>query len=160
MLGSFLFNHGFKAAKSRYYACSYIKEIRLPTLDGNAVAAYLEGFNAMAGGRIVHTNGCRAITIKEGRLMSFNPGFNTLGVTVSLPKDCQIVLDPTYINSYRELRASVLHEYLHCFDYEHVRAKNDLMSESDNAMVSEENIEFYAKDLEKKIWKSKTSSKN
>jgi hypothetical protein len=155
MLGLLFFHKGFKAAKSHYYSCTYIKEIDLPTLDGNAVADILERFNAMGGGRIVKIKGCRPVTIKEGRLMSFNPGYNTLGVTISLPKSCQIVLDNKFINSYKELRATVLHEYLHCFDYEHVRPKNDLMSFSDNDTVSEENIESYAKDLERKLHGSK-----
>jgi len=136
-----------------YINGSYIQGINLPTLGNNEAKAILDGFNAKVDGGIVrYGRGYRPIVIKEQELEHDEPGKIKLGQARVLPDVCEIALNPKYLNNYKDLREVLIHEYLHCFNYGHTTNKNDLMYPEHGDNISEENIEYYAKELKRRLY--------
>jgi len=136
-----------------YVNGSYIESINLQKLDSNQAKAVLDDFNAKGGGAIVrYGRGYRPITIIEAEMESEDKNKVRLGQAIVLPEECVITLNPKYINNYKELREVLIHEYLHCFNYSHTDKENDLMYATHSDNISEENIDYYANELKRRLY--------
>lgn len=135
--------------ESIYYHRTYIKYIDTPNY-GEDTKIILENFNKLGDNQIVKYNGTRPITIEEMSLGDelLYPG--TLGFAVIYPTHCEIKLRTgAKLLEYKE---TVLHEYLHCFGYEHINDENDLMNPYETFIDKEENIRYYARDLKERVY--------
>jgi hypothetical protein len=133
---------------------SYVSSINTSYYSEGTIKEILNEFNKKGDDKIVQFNkieGGRPITINE--VTDDNIVFKVLfpeaiGITYPLYDKCTIYLLNSL--SYDTLRETVIHEYLHCFNYEHVSDRSDLMYEFDNNEDKEASINKYAKDLEAK----------
>lgn len=125
---------------------TYVKSIDTPTYDNKEVKKILDEFNEMGNNDIVfYEGGFRAITIGEGTEDDGN-----VGEALPLPFNCDIRLSKTM--HYKLMRETLLHEYLHCFGYDHVKEPGDLMYPTDMYPATETSIKEYAKRLRRKLY--------
>lgn len=136
-----------------FYHRTYIKSIDTPSY-GVLTKTYLNEFNNMADGGIVHyNNNSRPVYIEEQSAMLQILYPNAIGLAFSTLTKCNIYIQPGLeASTYRE---TLIHEYLHCFDYPHSPDPKDLMYYLDVPIDKEENIKYYARDLKRKYYESR-----
>ena len=144
-----------------YLPQSYISAVNTPYYSNEWTRVVLQEFNSMADNKAVRFQRDvidRPITIEEkddlelAPPMLDDPNTTTIGLAISTLKSCKIYLKTGL--SYGTFRTVLLHEYLHCLDFDHVtNDKNDLMAPKDG-FTTEENIKGYAEKAAKKLWKN------
>lgn len=133
-----------------FFVNSYIKEINTPSYSNELTIAMLEHFNSYGNGKVVKfkDNGkilSRPITIREVDYIEGDR--QIIGAAAPSFDSCDIVIEKNLdIETYYLV---LLHEYLHCLGYMHTDDENDLMYYS-TGEVKEQNIIYYAKDVEKR----------
>lgn len=105
----------------------------------------LDNFADLEDTRIVKYSGIRPIKIVD---KNFKESYK-LGLAYDYLYGCTITLDTGL--SGDTLKHVLLHEYLHCMGFRHVKEDGDLMSEY-LSFVSENNIKKYAKLLRRKMY--------
>lgn len=149
-LATLLVEPSLKVYSYMFYHRSYIQSIDTPSY-GKLTKLYLDEFNAMAdGGIVVYTSNTRPITIQEQPILLQLMYPNAIGLAVPTPTKCNIYIKPGLdASSYRE---TLIHEYLHCFDYQHTSDRKDLMYYAEVPVDKEDNIKYYAIDLKRKYY--------
>ena len=134
---------------------SYIASIETTSYHKEDIQAALQEFNYMGHGKIVsYEKNRRPIYIMDSDFKYDIPsrlmGYETLGLTTPLPGACYIRLKKKM--PIQMLNDVLIHEYLHCMGYEHVKNNpSDLMYPSYNENVDIINIINYGRDLEKRF---------
>lgn len=145
---------------------SYISEVKTRYYPKEWVMSVLHEFNDMAEGQeavlFEKHKIDRKITIEDADDLSLLPFYlrdpeapTYIGRTFENELNCRIILKTGM--DYATFRTTLLHEYLHCLDFDHTEGdKNDLMyaTDTESTEVSEENIKGYAKKVARKIWKN------
>jgi beta-lactamase regulating signal transducer with metallopeptidase domain len=122
-----------------FYKDSYISVILTSHYDSNEIKSILANFNKLGYNKIIRLTGTRPIYITDGALT-----FPLLGQTYRSLDKCIIVL-ASHLNK-EELRLVVVHEYNHCFGYNHTKIRGDLMYKGliEGHLPSEANIKEWA----------------
>lgn len=124
---------------------TYVDSINTTKYNKAIIKSILDEFNEMGDNVIVkYKKGIRPITITEVE------DFSLLGEAYVRTEKCEIIIKKGL--DFKLLRETVLHEYLHCFDYDHIKVPGDLMYPSDAYEASEASIKDYAKDLHRKFY--------
>lgn len=133
---------------------TYIATIDTPTYTNNRTKAILENFNILGDSKAVKfgpIDAGRPISIyemDENNILYKLLFPDSIGMTHTYLDKCIIYLkkgqNPV---TYRE---TVIHEFLHCMNYKHSPAVNDVMFKADNKENKEASIKRYAKELESK----------
>lgn len=71
------------------------------------------------------------------------------GLTWMMPTKCLITIDEDEQDN-SEFIETVIHEYLHCLGYEHVKDSNDVMYESTTPYFTFDSIKRYAQEIRKR----------
>jgi len=129
---------------------SYIREIKVKDYNSADLINILDNFNEMGDNVLVRYSGYRPIDIMEVEKLKDGNGNQVLGLALYNEYHCKISID-SKLNS-QHLKAVVLHEYLHCMGFEHVRILGDLMAPSADRLPTEKNIEWYAQELKRKLY--------
>lgn len=149
-LATLLVEPSLKVYGYMFYHRSYIQSIDTPSY-GNLTKSYLDEFNDMAdGGIVVYTSNTRPITIEEQPILMQLLYPNAIGLTLPGLTKCNIYMRPGLDRvAYRE---TLIHEYLHCFNYKHTSDPKDLMYYAEVLVDKEDNIKYYAIDLKRKYY--------
>lgn len=149
LFSSFLLNiyvkHTFKK--------TYVQSINTPTYP-KAKDILLE-FNSYADGVIVQfenvENG-RPIIIQE--MSDFDDQIFPSVAGIAFPKFTGCVIKLNRELSAKEFRETLIHEYLHCYGYDHIEDEKDLMNPSLNYLDKDESIRDYARRLKEDFYES------
>lgn len=141
----------------RLIRASYVSEITGKSSDKDLVKKYLDIFNSYGHNNIVkyepQQTSPRTITIAIRKLNeTFYEDLNGAGLMgYALPgtETCRIIIRDD-IKTEQQFKLVLLHEFLHCYFYDHSTDKDDLMYYTEN-VVSEENIKSYAREIETRI---------
>lgn len=139
-----------KVVGSMFFHRSYINTLKLHTYKEDSVKTILQQFNSMADGGIVKYEGSRPINIIEMPVVMQFMYPSAVGVALIGYTKCDIYIVPNL--DYMTFRETLLHEYLHCFAYEHTEEPKDLMYYAVVPIDKEENIKYYARDLKRKYY--------
>lgn len=127
---------------------SYVAPMQTKDFDRNIIKSYLDEYNGMGNNRIVkYQVDKRPITIIDGYLPKPTIGRAWISNTF-----CEITLSSTL--SLMEARLVLMHEYTHCFGFDHVKAKKDLMNAylDPNNPPTTENLTFWAQKIYKFLY--------
>lgn len=139
-----------KVVGSMFFHRSYVNTFTLHTYKEDSVKAVLADFNSMADGGIVKYQGNRPINIIEMPVIMQFMYPSAVGVAIVGYTKCDIYIVPEL--STTSFRETLLHEYLHCFGYEHTDEPKDLMYYAEVPVDKEDNIKYYAIDLKRKYY--------
>ena len=136
-----LYKYRIYQKKKEEFTNSYVDKIITTSYSKSEVRNILDTFDKQSYNSIVHYEGTRPIIIVET-----NKGLKPwmVGLAKWDLNKCVIILRPNLGVRFREV---LLHEYMHCFGYEHKDNKKDLMYYSVYYAPSEKSIENYARDL-------------
>lgn len=137
---------------------SYIAEIKGDLLDIELTKKHLDNFNQLGNNKILRykvTEHPRPITIEIRALgVDFYEEINKdaiLAYAQSDERGCKIVVRNDLVTE-TQFRNTLIHEFLHCYSYDHVNDEQDLMYSEDNPDVDmEPSIRKYAKEVEERI---------
>lgn len=136
---------------TKTYHKTYIKSINTPNYSNTK--KILEKFNALGDNKIVSfvekVNG-RPIVIEEMSEIDKKLSPGAVGIAFNTIIKCRIVVLPGL--SEIEYEEVLLHEYLHCYGYDHVDNYRDLMYYSLVPVDKEQNIKDYAQKVKKKFY--------
>lgn len=121
---------------------SYISKIEYDKEKTKEIKNILKNFNDKSDKEIIRYRGFRPISIMEDKELK-KQGYVGLA-TVSLT-ECEIRLSDTI--KKEDFREVLLHEYMHCFFYEHKNIPGDLMYRSIDFKATERSINYYAHNL-------------
>ena len=129
------------------FPSTYVKSINTPIHSSFKVRKILEEFNSYGDNRIVNfESGIRPIIITESSIADKN-GNRVVGQAINLPTVCYITLNPNMWDDL-ELKQVVIHEYIHCYGFDHTKdIEDDIMSPVYISSPREENIRHYARKL-------------
>jgi hypothetical protein len=130
---------------------SYIATINTPSYKNTRKV--LEEFNALGDNKIVSFSEIpdgRPIEIVEITPIDRQISPGAVGTTYAKITRCTIKMAQGLDEI--EYRETLLHEYLHCYGYDHVDDYKDLMYYSLFPVDKEENIRHYAKEVKKKFY--------
>lgn len=124
---------------------SYIHVLELPKLGTEDAKKALDYFSSLGYYPSVSYVGWRPIMIYE---MPLDKGI--LGYATPLPAYCMIVLNENMDKTL--MPTTLMHEYAHCFNYEHVKDPSDLMYPYNNfPYIKNETIKRYSNEIGKII---------
>lgn len=150
------YNNMFAIIKLVTPPFSYVDTIQGNDAEVRLIKNTLQQFNDLTSVDIVPNNGYRPIkivVIEDFIDNAFLAG-TTVGRAHVLYQKCDIQLARKQLRTEYDFKMTLLHEYLHCFGYEHVDNSKDLMYKYTNT-VSKKSIDEYAKDLaERIVWKN------
>ena len=131
---------------------TFIESLNTPTFPN--AREILQQFNSYGDNKIVSftaiENG-RPIVIEEMTDIEENVLFEDVaGLAYPKLTSCTIKLRRNL--DTKELKDTLLHEYLHCYGYDHVDNPEDLMYYSINPVDKENNIREYAKKLKEEFY--------
>lgn len=137
---------------------SYIADIKADLLDRELAKKHLDNFNKMGHNGIVNfsvTERPRPIRIEIRKLgetfYEHLRGDSILAYTQADENGCLIVMGNDSITE-EQFRNTLIHEFLHCYFYDHVKDSSDVMYWEDNSFVDmEPSIRRYAKEVEDRI---------
>jgi hypothetical protein len=132
---------------------SYIGNINTPSYS--STESILKDLNNRGSGEVVKFSGFRPIFIFEQDLNKRDrsrtlesgeeSGYDILGMAWSLPMYCLILM---HDNLEEKLyRTTLIHEYLHCFNYGHSDDVSDIMYSSNHPRLRDDSIDKYLKEL-------------
>jgi hypothetical protein len=136
-----------KIYKILFFNKTYIALMNTPTYK-NYTKLILEEFNSYGNNKIIHfesINKGRPVTISEMSDEEEQDKTEVLGYSIPLARSCSITIRK-YLR-YEVYREVLLHEYLHCMGYEHVKDESDLMYYALNYLDKEYSIRQYANRL-------------
>lgn len=155
VFGIYYHNHYFVPDKIRN---SYIAEIKGDLLDVELTKKHLDNFNELGHNNILRyevTESPRPIYIE---IRALGKDFyeevykdSILAYAQATDKDCRIILRND-MHTEEEFRNTLIHEFLHCYYYDHSPNESDLMYWEENSFVNlEPSIRKYAKELEERL---------
>lgn len=151
MIAMALSDTAFNLYGKFFFNKTYIRSINLPSYP--EAENILKEFNSMGDNKIVSfeeiPNG-RPIDIAEMTQFDFIVAPNAVGIARPRATNCTIGIKNGLDKP--EFREVLLHEYLHCYGYDHSPDSTDLMYYSLNPIDKEENIRQYAKKMKKKFY--------
>jgi len=135
-----------------YFKYTYIESIDTPSYN-NQTKKILEEFNSYTDNKVV----------------SFSKINNGRPIKIQEMKDSDVISDPFVLGwanvhlsfclitvkkhlSKEDYRETLIHEFLHCFNYMHVSNPQDLMYYQLNYLDKEESIRQYATKVRKKFY--------
>lgn len=142
LVGQIMFSHDIG-----FYSGSYIAYINAPEFGNDTVQEALDEFNSLTETDIVRKQGYRPIFIFEGKWIHEKLGI--LGVAYPAPLFCIIFLKKDIDEEWK--KEIVLHEYLHCFNFQHDEEKATSLMYPYLMGVTYDSIVDYAHRLARKI---------
>ena len=151
MAAELLSKKAFQLYGIMYFKNTYIHSINTPSYP--KTREILEEFNSMADNAIVSFDKIadgRPLDIAEMTPMDLIIAPDAVGIAYPRLSKCTIHVKPGLEDIiYREV---LLHEYLHCYGYDHSTEPTDLMYFSVTYVDKEENIRQYALKVKAKFY--------
>ena len=135
-----------------FFKYTYIEVIDTPTYK-DQTKKVLEEFNSFGDNKIISfkkINNGRPVQIREMTDLEEQLRPDVLGSAWPSTADCNIRMKKKQ-DPY-EYRETLIHEYLHCFGYNHVPNPRDIMYFQENYLDKEDSIRQYAKKVLKKYY--------
>lgn len=136
--------------KDILFPYSYVAVINTESYKEAEIKNILEDFNKLGHLKLVRYEGIRPIIIYDRNFTDKGKEWR-LGETMGAPLWCEIQLKKDMSPYF--LRFVLIHEYLHCFGYDHTNIPSDLMYPEISYNLTDFDLLMYAQDLEKKYGK-------